>query len=29
MFMCGAICWGLIIGYPTLGLKMPQKDNPI
>ena len=19
---------GLIVGYPTLGLKMPQKDNP-
>ena len=29
MFACGFVCVGLIIGYPTLGLKMPQKDNPV
>ena len=23
------ISLGIILGYPTLGLKMPQKDNPI
>ena len=29
MFMGAIVCWAIIIGYPTLGLKMPQKDNPI
>ena len=29
MYMFGFVCAGLIVGYPTLGLKMPQKDNPI
>jgi len=27
--MGALVCWAIIIGYPTLGLKMPQKDNPI
>jgi len=27
--MGAIVCWAIIIGYPTLGLKMPQKDNPI
>jgi hypothetical protein len=29
MLACGGIVVGLCIGYPTLGLKMPQKDNPV
>jgi len=29
MFIMGPVLLGLVIGYPTLGLKMPQKDNPI
>lgn len=29
MAMLGAvIAVGLLIGYPTMGLKMPQRDNP-
>lgn len=29
MFMFGFVSCGIVLGYPTLGLKMPQKDNPI
>ena len=29
MWLCGFIVVGVVIGYPTLGLKMPQKDNPV
>ena len=29
MFWFGFVCAGIIVGYPTLGLKMPQKDNPV
>lgn len=29
MFWFGFVSCGVILGYPTLGLKMPQKDNPI
>merc|ERR1711907_757862 len=29
MYMFGFVCAGIIVGYPALGLKMPQKDNPI
>ena len=28
MFFGGFVCAAIIVGYPTLGLKMPQKDNP-
>jgi hypothetical protein len=28
MFFGAFISCGIILGYPTLGLKMPQKDNP-
>ena len=28
MFFFGPITIALVVGYPTLGLKMPQKDNP-
>jgi hypothetical protein len=28
MFMCGFLSCGIILGYPTMGLKLPQKDNP-
>jgi len=29
MFISGFVCCGIVVGFPTLGLKMPQKDNPI
>tara|TARA_B110000305_G_C19172802_1_gene508123 strand:- start:36 stop:704 length:669 start_codon:yes stop_codon:yes gene_type:complete len=29
MFMGAFVSVAIVIGYPTLGLKMPQKDNPI
>ena len=29
MFGVGLVVLGVVIGYPTLGLKMPQKDNPV
>lgn len=29
MYMGAFVSCAIIIGYPTLGLKMPQKDNPI
>lgn len=29
MFMGAFVSCAIVIGYPTLGLKMPQKDNPI
>lgn len=29
MFLGAFISCGIVVGYPTLGLKMPQKDNPI
>ena len=29
MFLLGPLLCGICIGYPTLGLKMPQKDNPV
>ena len=29
MYMFGFVCAGVLVGYPVLGLKMPQKDNPI
>ena len=29
MFFLGPLLVALTIGYPTLGLKMPQKDNPV
>ena len=29
MFVCGFVVVGVIVFFPTLGLKMPQKDNPI
>jgi len=29
MIMGAVISCGIVLGYPTLGLKMPQKDNPI
>lgn len=29
MMFCGIVTVALVVGYPTLGLKMPQKDNPI
>ena len=28
MFMGAFVACAIIIGYPALGLKMPQKDNP-
>ena len=28
MFGVGIVVVGVVIGYPTLGLKLPQKDNP-
>ena len=28
MIMGAVISCGIVLGYPTLGLKMPQKDNP-
>lgn len=28
MFAVGLVSAGIIVGYPTLGLKLPQKDNP-
>jgi len=27
-FVAGLVVFGIAVGYPTLGLKMPQKDNP-
>ena len=29
MWLFGFVVCGVVIGYPTLGLKMPQKDNPV
>jgi hypothetical protein len=29
MFLGSVVSIAIILGYPTLGLKMPQKDNPI
>ena len=29
MIMGAVISCAIVVGYPTLGLKMPQKDNPI
>ena len=29
MYLCGFIACALVLGYPSLGLKMPQKDNPV
>lgn len=29
MFGGAFVSLAIVIGYPTLGLKMPQKDNPI
>jgi len=29
MFLFGFVSTGIVVLYPTLGLKMPQKDNPI
>lgn len=29
MIMGALVSVGIVLGYPTLGLKMPQKDNPI
>ena len=29
MFFSGFVVVGIVVGYPTLGLKMPQKDNPV
>ena len=29
MFACGGVVLSIVVGFPTLGLKMPQKDNPI
>ena len=29
MWLFGFVVVGVVIGYPTLGLKMPQKDNPV
>lgn len=29
MFLFSFVTVGIVLGYPTLGLKMPQKDNPI
>ena len=28
MFIFGLVVVGICIGYPTLGLKMPNRDNP-
>ena len=29
MFGGAFVSLAIVVGYPTLGLKMPQKDNPI
>ena len=29
MIFGAVISCGIVLGYPTIGLKMPQKDNPI
>jgi len=29
MYICGWVTVAIVVGYPTLGLKMPQKDNPV
>lgn len=29
MYAVGFVVLAIVTGYPTLGLKMPQKDNPI
>ena len=29
MFFGGFVSVAIVVGYPTLGLKMPQKDNPL
>lgn len=29
MIFGAVISCGIVVGYPALGLKMPQKDNPI
>jgi len=29
MYGFAFVSLGIVVGYPTLGLKMPQKDNPI
>ena len=28
MWMFGFVSVAVVVGYPTLGLKLPQKDNP-
>lgn len=29
MMMVGFVVVGVVIGYPTIGMKLPQKDNPM
>lgn len=29
MYLGAIVSCAVVLGYPTLGLKMPQKDNPI
>lgn len=28
MYLFGFVVVGVVIGYPTIGVKLPQKDNP-